>query len=448
MRRKFKVGYLIIALLLVGAAGFVIFRIHLKSELEVKLEAIRAAGYPTTGAELNAWYSIPESAENAADMMIEAFDHYYDWNSEYLEDLPILGEAELPGRTEDINQASKTAMAEFLADNSKAMELLHKAARIEHSRYPVDLGSGFSLMPYLCLSDIRKGAKRLQLEAVLHAENDEPQLAINSVEAIFGVGHSLANEPLLISQLVRIAIEALSVGTLERVVNRTELTDEQMAGISQMYLGAEDSNGLSRAFAGERCMYTSVFDMPASGMSGFGGGGWGLSPVLSLYKAVGLADTDKLLYLDYMGKNIEAFKLPLNERSKAFKAIEAEFGKVSKIHVLLHILMPALSRVAELDLRRTAHIRVAVTSLAIERYRLAGGSVVDGLDELVPRYLESVPEDPFDGKSLKYKKLDVGYVVYSVGEDRVDDGGLEDTQENRITASGRRTCDIAFVVER
>ena len=446
MRRKFKIGYLIIALLLVGAAGFVIFRVHLKSELEVKLEAIRAAGYPTTGGELNAWYSIPESVENAADMMIEAFDHYYDWNSEYLEDLPILGEAELPGRTEDINQVTKTAMAEFLADNSEAMELLHEAVRIEHSRYPLNIGSVYSLMPYL--SDIRKGAKRLQLEAVLHAENGEPQLAINSVEAIFGVGHSLANEPLLISQLVRIAIEALSVGTLERVVNRTELTDEQMTGISQMFLNAEDSNGLSRAFAGERCMYTSVFDMPASGMSGFGGGGWGLSPVLSLYKAVGLADTDKLLYLDYMGKNIEAFKLPLNERSKAFKAIEAEFGKVSKIHVLLHLLRPAFTRVAELDLRRTAHMRVAVTSLAIERYRLAGGSIVEELDELVPRYLESVPEDPFDGKSLRYKKLDKGYVVYSVGEDLVDDGGLEDTQENRITASGRRTCDVTFIVER
>ena len=43
------------------------------------------------------------------------------------------------------------------------------------------------------------------------------------------------------------------------------------------------------------------------------------------------------------------------------------------------------------------------------------------LNELVPRYLASVPIDPFDGKPLKYsapKKI-----VYSVGQDTNDSGG-------------------------
>ena len=43
---------------------------------------------------------------------------------------------------------------------------------------------------------------------------------------------------------------------------------------------------------------------------------------------------------------------------------------------------------------------------------------------MVPGYLEAVPEDPFDGKELRYKKLEPGYVVYSVGDDLEDQGGL------------------------
>jgi hypothetical protein len=42
----------------------------------------------------------------------------------------------------------------------------------------------------------------------------------------------------------------------------------------------------------------------------------------------------------------------------------------------------------------------------------------------VPALLDRVPKDPFDGQPIRYCKLDKGYVVYSVGEDRKDDKGL------------------------
>jgi hypothetical protein len=34
-----------------------------------------------------------------------------------------------------------------------------------------------------------------------------------------------------------------------------------------------------------------------------------------------------------------------------------------------------------------------------------------------------VPTDPFDGRPLRYRRLADGVVVYSVGDDRADDGG-------------------------
>jgi hypothetical protein len=41
----------------------------------------------------------------------------------------------------------------------------------------------------------------------------------------------------------------------------------------------------------------------------------------------------------------------------------------------------------------------------------------------VPDYLKAVPNDPYDGKPLRYKRVADGVLVYSVGPDRQDHGG-------------------------
>ena len=88
-------------------------------------------------------------------------------------------------------------------------------------------------------------------------------------------------------------------------------------------------------------------------------------------------------------------------------------------------MMPSVRPTWEVDLAGIARLRACVTALAVERYRLAKGKLPDGLGDLVGEYLESVPADPFTGQMLKYKKLQQGYVVYSVGKDGKDDGGVE-----------------------
>lgn len=66
--------------------------------------------------------------------------------------------------------------------------------------------------------------------------------------------------------------------------------------------------------------------------------------------------------------------------------------------------------------------RVAV---AIERYRRARGDALPGaLTDLVPQYIDRIPEDPVTGEPLRYRATADAYVVYSVGLDREDDGGM------------------------
>jgi hypothetical protein len=45
------------------------------------------------------------------------------------------------------------------------------------------------------------------------------------------------------------------------------------------------------------------------------------------------------------------------------------------------------------------------------------------LTALTPEFMAEVPLDEFDGKPLRYRREDEGFILYSVGTNLVDDGG-------------------------
>jgi hypothetical protein len=446
-RRKLTVTRVLIVLLLIVIAAFVLFRLSVRAKLQARIDAIRAAGYPATCAELNDWYTIPDSVENGAYWITDAFSYYYELTDrEELKLMPIVGRAELPPRTEALSETTKNLLAQHIADNQQALELLHKGAAAEYFRYPVDFSAGLgTLMPYL--NQLKKGAKLLNLEAVLYAEKGKPQLATDSVISSFGIAHSLTKEPMLVSQLVRIASETLTVSALEHIVNRTELADEQLAEITEYMYNAEDPSAMSRGYVGERCTVLSVFKKPTSLSAEILGADVPPVPVLELYKALGLADMDAVTYIDHMDGYHKTTQLPAHLRQKAADAIDANVSEVCRIRILLRIIMPALAGVTKVDLRNMAQLRTAITALAIQRCRLATSRLPDSLAELVPTYLDAVPKDPFDGNDLRYKKLETGFVVYSIGEDRSDDGGKE-RPPTRERGSEAVNYDVTFIIER
>ena len=444
-RWKPKLYHGFIALALVIVAFFVLLRFGLKSELEKRFDAIRAAGYPVTCTELDEWYCIPAGSQNAADSFVEAFSYHQQWTGQKRQLLPIVSRAQLPARTEPLTEETKTVIAEYLADNRRELELLHEAAAIKHCRYPVDFTKGLAAqIPYL--SDIKAGARLLALEAVLHAEDAEPQLAIDSLTSLFSLARSLSNEPMAISHLVCIACRSLAVRSLDYSINRVQFTDEQLAELGRMLAEAEDLSALARAWAGERCQGIEFFNDPvtyADWLRTDGSLSLPPSTLIFLYQAAGLSDKDALIYLDYVEGCIKANQLPLHQRRKAVEAVEDELGAVSRIHVLLHKFVPALSRVTELDLAAIARLRTAQVAVAVERYRLSSGRLPDTPADLVPGYLETVPTDPFDGKDLRYRKLEASFVIYSIGEDETDNGGME-----RPPRAKPQGYDITFIIER
>ncbi len=91
-----------------------------------------------------------------------------------------------------------------------------------------------------------------------------------------------------------------------------------------------------------------------------------------------------------------------------------------------HFIAKYLIRYDKLQL----HWRALETRIALERYKRRHGSYPKTLDLLVPEFLAAVPKDPWGPGTLQYWPLPTpdedgrGYVLYSVGEDGVDDRAL------------------------
>jgi hypothetical protein len=443
-RRRLKVSSVLIILLIIGIGVFAYFRLSLKSKLQARIDAIRDAGYPVTCAELDKWYKIPPNVENAAYTFMDAFSYYKKWDKEKSKPLPVVGKAKLPPRTEPLPEEMKALITQYIADNNEALKLLHTGAAIEHCRYPIDLSAGFEtrLSP---LSDIRAGIFLLNLEAILNAENEDVESAIRSIKSCFGIARSLAKEPITISQLVRSACQTRAATALEYCTNRIEFTDQQLLELIGSVQNSESTSDITCAFVGERCNGISFFMAPGSvDPAIFGGSRVPFRPILALYKAIGMTDSDAIIYLDIMEEYIKIGSLPVHERQKATEAVDARIQSISRAHILLHVIMPALARITIIDIRTVAKLLTARVGLAIERYRLAAGKLPDTLADLVPAYLDAVPKDPFDGNDLRYKKLDSGFVVYSIGEDSIDDDGKEMELKTRESPN----WDVTFIVER
>lgn len=73
-----------------------------------------------------------------------------------------------------------------------------------------------------------------------------------------------------------------------------------------------------------------------------------------------------------------------------------------------------------------AHRGGVVINVALNRYRAEHGEYPVSLAELTVAYLQEVPRDPFDGRTLRYRRLTpLEYALYSVGPDQHDDGGSD-----------------------
>jgi hypothetical protein len=189
--------------------------------------------------------------------------------------------------------------------------------------------------------------------------------------------------------------------------------------------------GLNRALVGERVITAANLSLPPDK----------LSALLGASSSAGAAKASAQPQLPQSAlTNIEpqrqfiqeSFNQVMQSRQQAFSArLQADSvvgpridDAKAKGYIFVQILLPALAKVTSREAGALAYLRLAQTAVALQIFHATNHHYPDSLNELAPKSIAAVPQDPFDGQPIRYRKAGEGFVIYSIGPDLQDGGGV------------------------
>ncbi len=445
MKRKFiRSGILLLCLLL----PFMNWRLLLMHDVNSRLAAIRSAGLPTNSKELDVWYPAVRDAENAALVMTQAFalcgakiGSKVVWDFK----LPPAGQSLPPDQTDLLNKDLERELA--------ALAMVDEALSLRESRYPIDLSMGANT-PLPHLAYLKRLATFKQFQAVLAMQRGKGEYASTNIVTILRLAGTLEKEPLLISQLLRLAIIRSAVATLERRLNSGSMGDAERTGLLNDFsrTAAGATNLIARALIGERAMFLSYFCMSKAEAARM------LPPAENsdqekqfprhqsfVLRIAGFYDWDRGFFLHSMEQILKNVSLepPENLRVDRYLARAGEAAR-KQYRTVSATTFSSYAGIVARYVETEALLRLAMTSLSVEQFRNARGRLPETLNDLRPEFLALPPTDPFDAELLRYRQMDKGYVIYSVGRDLEENGGKEKPEGKQYV--GRSGYDLSFRV--
>ena len=357
----------------------------------------------------------------------------------------------------------RAGLEAWLRDSAIPLQLLHQAAHYEHAWFDLDYSEGLQMkMPHL--KQLRDGARLLSLEAWLAAEQGDARKALQATWTALRIRHATEDEPCLISQLVGIATDSIALSALQSIMPairpqeadlRLILTELQSRNPTSFRLGAE----------GERAMGEMVFESARNNvfsraLGEIGDVGSPKRPeqgahvfFVARWWALNMLPQDEAYYLSFMNRFVEdagrssSLTLAEVQRWEEDCRVMSSTDPLWHSHPFSRLLLPALGRFLFEAKKDIARRDVAQCGIAAELYRLDYGAYPESLDALAPKYLDTLPKDTFSGQPLLFKSLPDGILIYSVGPNGKDDGGVDDRAP---AGSGPKSSadDIVWRVER
>ena len=383
--------------------------------------------------------------------------------------LPGSMKAILPGRARvgwkqpDLRLPGETNTWEQLAADLDAdRETLRQIREILKSPavgFDLDYRQGFRLL-VSHRAPILKTAQRLSAVTLYELHEGRLEDAAANLEALLALIEVLRDEPLLMSQIGREVMARTAFATTWDALQADGWTDAQLALIQERWEALEFLAPMKRAMDMERAIGLDTFNQARASavlrrqLLDRSSLPWpwpalpdevGDVPELGKRVASSLplwireqrwlwADfyTDELKFLqafDLMQPvklNVQVggpFALPYRQMTTDLGEFDLQVTRSTR-YLLTEMLTPGLARAfwrsGELEMQH----ELAVAAIALKRHHLRHGAWAPSLVALVPEFLSRVPRDFMDGGELRYRVNANGtWILYSVGENGVDDGG-------------------------
>jgi hypothetical protein len=323
-----------------------------------------------------------------------------------------------------------------------------KAADRPHGRFRIVYSPDFrSLVVTDAVVAVRQAISLLGYDALLRAEENDPDGALTSCRAMFSAARAIGDEPTPHSVMARMFAHLNGLQKTERVLAQGEPSEPALAALQQLVEAEAAEPLLVIAARGERASLDGVMQALERGemkvnqcWSLLELGANSTSDWEQIAMQLDSPKRNRAALLQFMNEVVEAAKRPPTEQRQEMDRLRASQKRLPPLARNVGIQTFKAYGLSLLDL---ASLRSAMVLLAAERYRRAHGRWPTAAAELVPAYLKAVPVDPYDGASIRLRPSPDGVIVYSVGEDRQDNGGNLSGTFKAGTDWGYRLWDVS-----
>ena len=306
----------------------------------------------------------------------------------------------------------------------------------------------FLLLPHLSKLKAAEQLAAYSTIVALHGHND-PEAWTNLISSV-ALLHVYQTEPVLISQLVEIAMARIAMSATWEALQYDRWTEAQLSELQRHWQQVDLFEPAEQTLAMERDTSIDLFKFVRKSYDGQSGlfstveeDG---SPAAVTNTVTGMIDRypkfwawklawsyqEELVMLKREQAAVEvcratestgAFVPALGDYDVKIAEINKQFAKVSANFLLPPIdagYRTAIVKLVDAEVGR----RLTVTAIALKRFQLRNGKHPAEVKNLVPEFLEKLPIDLMDGKPLRYQlKPEGAFVLYSVGVDGQDNGG-------------------------
>lgn len=393
---------------------------------EHEIAAIRAAGDPVTYEEL-APPPLPEKA-NAGPLLIRAAREL-PGDDPSSKQWAVYKDA-CRGR-ETTREEWAAIYEELLEPNAVCLEAVRKALQLPAARFDLDYSTLAGMeLPHLAMLSYQ--CQLLDMSARRAGDRGRPDQAISEIGNIMKLGKLLETEPIMISQLVRAYFYDVACRRYEAVLHAGGASEKALLGAARVLRECPNRAAFVMAVKGDRALGASTFGTFLGACEGPPPQGFVTTAFQRGLRAP--FHEGAAAYLRHAGRLIEALGEPHLGAAPRLKQIDEEFDEEVKAaaglletgYLLAELLRPPVRGLEEQDTQREAWMTVLRLACLVEVYRLRDGRRPAGLADLVPSLLGELPTDPFSGKGYIYRAKEgaEGYVIYSLGSNLTDDGGV------------------------
>jgi hypothetical protein len=319
-----------------------------------------------------------------------------------------------------------------LDDLADAVDYARTLVDYDRGRHEIEIAPKIfdTLLPET--QNTRAVARLLNIDGMLLAHDGKLDEALDSCRAVLVTARSIGDEPFLISQLVRLAIDAMEETLIRRVLGQGEPSAEALAELQAFF---EDELHQPRLWWGLRGERASLVEMIRRYMNGelpLDAAAAAERPVTTreLYPLLIVGgDYQMAVALRWFEELFAIIELPPSEWEAPLDAWDARIAAVARSRLGKYTttfpmyMMPAVRFQTDAEKRVRAVFGSLILLIAAERHRQATGKWPETIADIDPNILADPPLDPYTGEPYRMYHADGRLRIYTLGPNLKDERG-------------------------